>query len=129
MTNLIQRVGSASWGELVALLVVALSVHAMAQFEVAPDHFDSNTSVEKKHAFKQATATLQRKVAASPTDAANVKAQGFGQGAVVARNGVLGTTIVVAGSESGAAFTKSTTKKEAARRKKRAEKLALASRH
>lgn len=124
MTNLIQRVGSIRRGPLVALLVAAFSVHAIAQFEIAPDHFDSNTSVEKKRSAKPATAKPRAQAAASPANAAK-KAQG----SVVARSGQPGTTSV-AGSGSSAASNKSTTKKEAARRKKRAaETVAQASTH
>lgn len=102
----------------------------MAQFEVAPDHFDSNTSVEKKQATKPATAKPRTQVAASSANAASSKTQGSAQNTVVAYNSQPGTGTAVAGSQSSAASTKSTTKKEAARRKKRAaEKFALATTH
>src|SRR5215467_11936208 len=99
MTNLIHRVGSLRRGQLVAFLVVTFSVHAMAQFEVAPDHFDSNPSVEKKQAVKPATAKPRAQVAASTANAAS-KAQGSSQNAGVVHKGQPGRTAGVAGSES-----------------------------
>jgi len=128
MTNLIHRAGSIRRGQLLAVLVVAFSVHAMAQFEVAPDHFDSNTSVEKKRAAKPTTTESRTHVGAVPANVASTKAQSFGQRAVVVQEGQPATSTVVAGTQQSVASTKPTTKKEAARRKKRAaERVALAS--
>jgi len=102
----------------------------MAQFEIAPDHFDSNTVVGKKQAAKLATAKPRAHVGAVPASTASTKAQSSGQSAAVVHKGQLATSAAIAGTQQSAASTKPTTKSEAARRKNRAaERVALASTH
>ena len=112
---------------LMTLVALALSVPALAQFEVSPDHFDANPSIEKKQTAKPVATKAKTQSAASANAADKKKTNGPAQATVVPISGKTSR------ENSAATVTSknSATKTSAAKRKKpvSADKVALASTH
>jgi hypothetical protein len=118
------------FGRLIVIVTLAFSVRAVAQFEVAPDHFDSNPSVEKKQAAKPAVKTTRVRTATlSAKTGAHAQAQGAGQTAAIAQTGSAGSANGTP-DQANSGSAKPATKVQSAKRKKRAgEKVTLAATH